>query len=48
MLSPGLGDAERELKCFAEIRMYISEGWPVINTLDDIFTELKLEDLRQV
>jgi len=48
MLSPGLGDAERELKCFAEIRMYVAEGWPVINTLDAIFAELKLEDLRQV
>ena len=47
-LGPGLGDAEREGKVFAVMRMYLEEGKPVAAALDKIFADLKLEDLRQV
>ena len=47
-LGPGLGDAEREGKVFADMRMYLEEGKPVAAALDKIFADLKLEDLRQV
>ena len=48
IMGPGLGDAEREGKVWADIRMYVEEGRPVAAALDAIFVELKLEDLRQV
>ncbi len=48
MMGPGLGDAEREGKVFADMREYVACGKPVAAALDAIFEELKLEDLRQV
>ena len=48
LLGPGLGDAEREGKVFADMRLYVTEGKPVAAALDAIYDELKLEDLRQV
>ena len=48
MFGSGLGDAEREGKVCADIRLYVEEGRPVAAALDKIFAELKLEDLRQV
>ncbi len=47
-MGPGLGDAEREGKVFADMRTYVQEGRPVAAALDAIFAELKLDDLRQV
>lgn len=48
MLGPGLGDAERERKVFDEIRFYISHGLPLVELLEHMYAELRLEDLRQV
>ena len=48
MFGTGLGDAEREGKVCADIRLYVEEGRSVAAALDEIFRELKLEDLRQV
>ena len=48
IFGPGLGDAEREGKVWADIKMYVDEGRPVAAALDAIFVELKLDDLRQV
>jgi len=48
MLGPGLGDAERERKVFDEIRFYISQGLPLVELLENMYAELRLEDLRQV
>ena len=48
LMGQGLGEAERVGKVYEEIRMYLVEGWKVANTLDAIYDDLKLEDLRQV
>lgn len=48
MLGPGLGDAEREGKVFEELRFYVAQGRPVIALLEQMYAELRLEDLRQV
>ena len=34
LLGPGLGDAEREAKFYADVRLFIDEGRPVAAALD--------------
>lgn len=48
MVGPGLGDAEREGKVFDEMAFYLQHGQPVVELLERLMSELKLEDLRQV
>lgn len=48
LMGPGLGDAERDGKVFADMQSYVEAGRPVAAALDAIFGELELEDLRQV
>ena len=47
-LGPGLGEHDSESKVFTEIGLFLEEGRPVARALDALFTELQLEDLRQV
>jgi len=48
MVGPGLGDAEREGKVFDEMEFYLQHGQPVVDLLEQLMGELKLEDVRQV
>ena len=48
LMGAGLGEAEREEKVFAEIKLYVREGRPVVEQLDRLYAELRLNDLRKV
>lgn len=47
-LGPGLGENDVEGKVFRELTLFLEEARPVAQALDELYAELKLEDLRQV
>jgi len=48
LLSPGVGDAERQSVVQSEMRAFIDAGRPVIKLLRELFAEMRLEDTRRV
>ena len=48
LIGAGLGVAERETKVFQDVRLFVQEGRPIIEMLDELYADLELEDLRQV
>ena len=37
-----------ETKVFQEVRLFVQEGRPIVEMLDELYEDLELEDLRQV
>lgn len=48
LLSPGLGDIEREAVVLNDLRVFVAEARPLLKVLERLFKQQGLEDTRRI